>query len=116
VGYFAQNAAFSKALAAGETTFGTATSVEAMEAVVRNTMVQGILSIIFVTLAVVVIFTALQATWTAWKTHSSMTNEDLAVPSRIFAPSGLVATPAEKRTQAEWDARPSTGKRKARGH
>ncbi|QYF73422.1 carbon starvation CstA family protein [Cryobacterium sp. PAMC25264] len=115
VGYFAQNAAFSKALAAGETSFGTATSVEAMEAVVRNTMVQGILSIIFVTLAVIVIFTALQATWNAWKTHSSATNEDLAVPSRIFAPSGIMATPAEKATQALWDALPST-KRKAREH
>jgi carbon starvation protein len=116
VGYFAQNAAFSNALAAGETSFGTATSVEAMEAVVRNTMVQGILSIVFVTLAVVVIFTALQATWTAWKTHSNTTNEDPAVPSRIFAPSGIMATPAEKKTQALWDALPSTGKRKAREH
>ena len=116
VGYFAQNAAFSKALAAGETSFGTATSVEAMEAVVRNTMVQGILSIIFVTLAVIVIFTALQATWNAWRTHSNATNEDLAVPSRIFAPSGLMATAAEKATQAEWDKRPATGTRKVRGH
>ncbi|ANP71091.1 carbon starvation CstA family protein [Cryobacterium arcticum] len=115
VGYFAQNAAFSKALADGETSFGTATSVEAMEAVVRNTMVQGILSIVFVTLAVIVIFTALQATWNAWKTHSNATNEDLAVPSRIFAPSGIMATPAEKATQALWDALPST-KRKAREH
>ncbi|WP_120338494.1 carbon starvation CstA family protein [Cryobacterium soli] len=115
VGYFAQNAAFSKALADGETSFGTATSVEAMEAVVRNTMVQGILSIVFVTLAVIVIFTALQATWNAWKTHSNATNEDLAVPSRIFAPSGILATPAEKATQALWDALPST-KRKAREH
>jgi carbon starvation protein len=116
VGYFAQNAAFSKALADGETSFGTATSVAAMEAVVRNTMVQGILSIVFVTLAVIVIFTALQATWNAWKTHSNATNEDLAVPSRIFAPSGIMATPAEKATQALWDARPSTGKRKTREH
>jgi len=115
VGYFAQNAAFSKALADGETSFGTATSVEAMEAVVRNTLVQGILSIVFVTLAVIVIFTALQATWNAWKTHSNATNEDLAVPSRIFAPSGILATPAEKATQALWDALPST-KRKAREH
>ncbi|WP_130176424.1 carbon starvation CstA family protein [Cryobacterium sp. SO1] len=116
VGYFAQNAAFSQALADGETSFGTATSVAAMEAVVRNTMVQGILSIVFVTLAVIVIFTALQATWNAWKTHSNATNEDLAVPSRIFAPSGIMATPAEKATQALWDARPSTGKRKTREH
>jgi carbon starvation protein len=116
VGYFAQNAAFSNALAAGETSFGTATSVEAMEAVVRNTMVQGILSIVFVTLAVIVIFTALQATWSAWKTRSSATNEDPAVPSRIFAPSGIIATPAEKATQALWNARPRSSTRKTREH
>jgi carbon starvation protein len=116
VGYFAQNAAFSDALAAGETSFGTATSVEAMEAVVRNTLVQGILSIVFVSLAVVVIFTALQATWNAWKARSNETSEDPAVPSRIFAPSGLAATRAEKATQAEWDKRPATAGKKVRGH
>jgi carbon starvation protein len=116
VGYFAQNAAFSKALADGETSFGTATSVEAMEAVVRNTMVQGILSIVFVTLALIVIFTALQATWNAWRTRSDSSNEDRAVPSRVFAPSGLLATPAEKSVQAEWDALPAGTKRPRGGH
>jgi len=115
VGYFAQNAAFSQALADGETSFGTATSVAAMEAVVRNTMVQGILSIVFVTLALIVIFTALQATWTAWKNRSNATSEDPAVPSRVFAPSGLIATPAEKANQAEWDKRPAAT-RKVRQH
>ncbi|NKF33661.1 carbon starvation protein A, partial [Pseudomonas sp. BGM005] len=39
VGYFANHVAFRDALAAGETSFGTATSVAAMEAVVRNTMI-----------------------------------------------------------------------------
>ncbi|MET0990431.1 MAG: carbon starvation CstA family protein, partial [Glaciihabitans sp.] len=67
IGYFAQNRAFSDALAAGETSFGTAANVEAMEAVVRNTMVQGILSILFVTLAIVVIAAALVATWIAFR-------------------------------------------------
>ncbi|MCU1406573.1 MAG: Carbon starvation protein CstA, partial [Glaciihabitans sp.] len=49
VGYFAQNAAFRAALDAGETSFGTAATEEAMRAVVRNTMIQGVLSILFVT-------------------------------------------------------------------
>jgi carbon starvation protein len=115
VGYFAQNATFAKALADGETSFGTATSVEAMEAVVRNTMVQGILSIVFVTLALIVIFTALQATWAAWRSSSHATSEDPGVPSKIFAPSGLMATPAEKAIQAEWDKRPAA-KPRVRGH
>ncbi len=106
IGYFAQNRAFSEALAAGETTFGTATSVQAMEAVVRNTMIQGILSILFVSLAIIVIITALVATWRAWRANANATSEDAPVQSEIFAPAGLIASPAEKAIQAEWDARP----------
>jgi carbon starvation protein len=106
IGYFAQNRAFSDALAAGETSFGTATSVEAMEAVVRNTMVQGILSILFVTLAIVVIAAALVATWIAFRARSNATHEDAAVPSAMFAPAGFLATPAEKTLAAEWDEHP----------
>lgn len=58
VGYFANNQAFSKALADGKTEFGTAKTVAAMEAVVRNTMIQGVLSVIFVTLSIIVIVAA----------------------------------------------------------
>jgi carbon starvation protein len=107
VGYFAQNAAFRQALADGETSFGTATSVEAMEAVVRNTMIQGVLSILFVTLSIIVIATALWATWRAYRSGSDATSEDPAVPSRRFAPAGLFATKAEKRLEAEWAALPA---------
>jgi carbon starvation protein len=104
VGYFAQNRAFSEALAAGETSFGTAKTVAAMEAVVRNTMVQGILSILFVVLAIIVMVAAIQATWHSWKSRDFGTNEDPAVPSEMFAPSGLVPTTAEKELSASWDA------------
>jgi carbon starvation protein len=107
VGYFAQNAAFRQALADGETSFGTATSVQAMEAVVRNTMIQGVLSILFVTLSIIVIATALWATWRAYRLGSDATSEDPAVPSRRFAPAGLFATKAEKRLEAEWSALPA---------
>jgi carbon starvation protein len=107
VGYFAQNAAFRQALADGETSFGTATSVQAMEAVVRNTMTQGVLSILFVTLSIIVIATALWATWRAYRLGSDATSEDPAVPSRRFAPAGLFATKAEKRLEAEWSALPA---------
>jgi carbon starvation protein len=106
IGYFAQNAAFRQALADGETSFGTAPTVEAMNAVVRNTMVQGILSILFVTLAIIVIVAAILATIRAARRGSSETSEDAAVPSALFAPAGLVATPAERELQAQWDALP----------
>jgi carbon starvation protein len=111
IGYFAQNAAFREALAAGETSFGTAPTVEAMNAVVRNTMVQGILSILFVTLAIIVIITAILATIRAARRGASESSEDAAVASKIFAPAGLIATKAEKEIQAEWDKLPVQPKR-----
>ncbi|MFN3923096.1 MAG: carbon starvation CstA family protein, partial [Pseudarthrobacter sp.] len=89
VGYFANNAAFSKALAEGKTEFGTAKSVAAMEAVVRNTAIQGWLSVIFVVLSIIVIATALLATARAFRNRADGTavqdNEDPALPSRVFA-------------------------------
>ncbi|TFB49905.1 carbon starvation CstA family protein [Cryobacterium tagatosivorans] len=104
VGYFAQNRAFSEALAAGETSFGAAPTVQAMEAVVRNTMVQGLLSILFVTLAIIVIVTAIVATWKAYRSGSNTTDEDAAVQSRIFGPAAFVPTRAEKELEVQWDA------------
>jgi len=111
IGYFAQNAAFRQALADGETSFGTAPTVEAMNAVVRNTMVQGILSILFVTLAIIVIVTAIIATIRAARRGANDSSEDAPVPSQIFGPASLIATPAEKEIQAQWDALPARPKR-----
>ncbi|QCB94551.1 carbon starvation CstA family protein [Cellulomonas shaoxiangyii] len=102
IGYFAQHRAFRDALAAGETSFGTATSVEAMEAVVRNTMIQGVLSIVFVTLAIVVILTALGATYRSLRSGGAPSAEVPATPSRIFAPAGFLPTPPEKELEARW--------------
>ncbi|WP_308797257.1 carbon starvation CstA family protein [Agromyces silvae] len=102
VGYWANHFAFKDALAAGETSFGTATSVEAMEAVVRNTFVQGMLSIIFVSLAIVVIAISVGVTIRAIRRGGGTDAEDPAVPSRRFAPAGFVATRAERAIEAEW--------------
>ncbi|NYD68370.1 carbon starvation CstA family protein [Agromyces atrinae] len=110
VGYWANHVAFRDALAAGETTFGTATSVEAMEAVVRNTMVQGTLSIIFVTLSIVVIVMAVVTTIQAYRAGGGKDAEEAAVPSRIFAPSGMFATRAEKAIEKQWAAVPADRK------
>ena len=110
VGYFANNAAFSKALSEGKTEFGTAKSVAAMEAVVRNTAIQGWLSVIFVVLSIIVIATALLATVKAFRNRSGAAasdNEDPALPSRVFAPAGLIPTPAERELMADWDKVPA---------
>lgn len=116
VGYFAQHQAFSKALADGKTSFGTAKNVAAIEAVIRNTMIQGILSIIFVTLSIIVILAAIWATWKAYKSGESASSEDPAIASRIFAPAGLIPTKAEKELQEEWDALPALKKPVGAGH
>jgi carbon starvation protein len=120
VGYFANNAAFSKALADGKTEFGTAKSVAAMEAVVRNTAIQGWLSVIFVVLSIIVIATALLAAGNAFRNRAHGTavkdNEDPARPSRVFAPAGLIPTPAERELLADWDKVPAELRFERAGH
>jgi carbon starvation protein len=120
VGYFANNAAFSKALADGKTEFGTAKTVAAMEAVVRNTMIQGWLSVIFVVLSIIVIATALIATAKAFRNTSrgitNVNNEDPAHTSRVFAPAGLIPTPAERELMTEWNKVPSDVRFERAGH
>jgi carbon starvation protein len=120
VGYFANNAAFSKALADGKTSFGTAKTVPAMEAVVRNTMVQGWLSVIFVVLSIIVIATALVATVKAFRNSAAgvpnADHEDLPVESRVYAPAGLIPTASERALMAEWNKLPADKRFERSGH
>ena len=120
VGYFANNAAFAKALADGKTSFGTAKTQAAMEAVVRNTMVQGWLSVIFVVLSIIVIITAVVATIRAVRnTAAGIANEeheDRPQPSRVFAPAGIIPTAAERELMAEWNKLPAAQRLEKSGH
>jgi carbon starvation protein len=120
VGYFANNAAFSKALAEGKTSFGTAKTTAAMEAVVRNTMIQGWLSVIFVVLSIIVIVTAVAATVKAFRNTAAgvpnVNNEDRPHPSRVYAPAGLIPTPAERELMAEWNKLPAQLRTERAGH
>jgi carbon starvation protein len=102
IGYWAQHAAFRNALAEGKTSFGTAKNVEAMQAVVRNTFIQGTLSIVFVTLTLIVIGAALVATIASLRTGGRRSAEEEPVPSRIYAPSGFFPMPAERELEKEW--------------
>lgn len=115
VGYWANHMAFRNALAAGETSFGNAKTVEAMQAVVRNTFVQGTLSIIFVTLTLIVLTTAVLATIRSFRSGGAPSMEDPRVESRVFAPSGPTATPKEREIQRQWDALAAASGRPARG-
>lgn len=115
VGYWAQHFAFRGALDAGETSFGTATSVEAMEAVVRNTFVQGTLSIIFLVLALIVIVSSLVRVAQAFRSDGVIDNEDTGMPSRRYAPAGLIASREERALEKEWEALPE-GLKPVQGH
>jgi carbon starvation protein len=116
VGYWANHHAFQDALDAGETSFGTAGSVEAMEAVVRNTFVQGTLSIVFVVLAIVVIAASVVTTAKALRAGSGENHEDAPVASRRFAPADLVATKAEKAIDEQWAELPPEKRPVSAGH
>jgi carbon starvation protein len=116
VGYWANNAAYRQALDAGKTSFGTAKGVPEMEAVVRNTTVQGTLSIVFVALTIIVIIMAIAATVRSWRTGGGPGMEEPAVASRTYAPAGLVPTPAEKALEARWNALPAEHRPLRRGH
>lgn len=107
VGYWANHFAFRDALDQGLTEFGTARSVAAMEAVVRNTAVQGTLSIVFVTLAIVVIVASIVVTVRALVRGGGENHEDPPVASRRFAPADFIASPAEREIEKQWEALPA---------
>ena len=115
VGYFANHVAFRDALAAGETSFGTATSMAAMEAVVRNTMIQGVLSVTFLVLSVIVITISLIKVIQAVRPGAVVDHEDPEVASHRFAPAGLFASREERAVEKDWEALPAAS-RPTRGH
>ncbi|WP_261164562.1 carbon starvation CstA family protein [Microbacterium sp. Marseille-Q6965] len=115
VGYWAQHVAFRDALAAGETSFGTAPDVPAMEAVVRNTFIQGTLSIVFLVLTLIVITASIVRVVQALRADAVIDNEEPAVPSRRFAPAGLIPTAEERDLEKRWEALPEDVK-PVRGH
>ena len=102
VGYWANYSAAKKALESGAEKFGTAKSPAEIEAVVRNTFVQGTLSVLFVVLTLIVVVAALIVTIRAINGKRGRDHEDPFVESAFYAPAGLVATPAERALEKEW--------------
>ena len=78
-----------------------------MGAVVRNTFIQGTLSIVFAVLVVIVVVVGIVVALQAIRGGGRPLTDDEAVPSRLFAPRGLFPTDAEKEVQKQWDALPS---------
>ena len=75
-----------------------------MEQVVFNSTVQGVLSIVFAGLVLVVVAVAAWVAVRAVKAGGLPTTEEPDTPSRIFAPKSFLATEAEKEVFEEWKA------------
>ena len=104
VGYWTQHSQYAAAQAAGKNAFGSAKTAGQLADVVRNTFVQGTLSIVFATVVLIVLVAAIIAIYRAIHGTGIPLSEDSPVPSAMFAPSGIVATSGERAVQRQWDA------------
>ncbi|MCV7191323.1 carbon starvation CstA family protein [Mycolicibacterium brumae] len=103
VGYWKQHSLYVAAKEAGEQSYGAAKTPQQIDAVIRNTFIQGTLSIIFALLVLVVLTAGVIVALRSLKGTAPPLTEEEAVPSKIFGPAGLIMTPAEKEVSKEWD-------------
>jgi carbon starvation protein len=108
VGYWTQHHQYQVAKDAGKTTFGAAKNAGQIDAIIRNTFIQGTLSIVFAVLVVIVVAAGVVMAIRVIRGGGSPLTEDEPVPSRLFAPSGLIPTAPEREVQRQWDALPSS--------
>ncbi|WP_018601069.1 carbon starvation CstA family protein [Mycobacterium sp. 155] len=108
VGYWKQHSQYVAAKEAGKSTFGAAKSPEQIDAVIRNTFIQGTLSVIFAVLVLIVFLAGVMMALRALRGTGRPLTDDDPTPSRLFAPSGLIPTRLEKEVQKQWDALPGT--------
>jgi carbon starvation protein len=105
VGYWKQHSICQAAQDAGKMCLTAKTPAD-VDKIVRNTFIQGSLSILFAVLVVIVFLAGVIMAVRALRGGASPSTEDETVPSRIFAPSGLIPTQAEREVQKQWDALP----------
>jgi carbon starvation protein len=102
IGFFAQRAAYQEALEQGQTSMGSAHTVEEMQKVVFNSTVDGVLSILFALLIVTVLVDAIRVWIKALRAEEPLpTTEAPYEESKLWAPSGLIPTAEERRIQRE---------------
>lgn len=103
LGYWTQHFSYLDAKAAGKTAFGAAKDADQLDAVIRNTFIQGTLSIVFAVVVLVVVTAGVVVSVRAIRGRGRPPAEEPPVPSRIFGPSGLIATGPEREVQRQWD-------------
>ena len=113
IGYWKQHSNYVAARDLGTVTDGVVQyngasfgSMANVNAVVRNTFIQGTLSIVFVLLVLIVVVAGLAVSIKAFnssKDHGEVpTSEEAYIPSHMFAPATLIATKEEKALAKEW--------------
>ena len=104
LGYWTQHFQYRDALDAGKVSFGSANDTGQLRAVVRNTFIQGTLSIVFAVVVIIVVVSAAVIALRSTRGGGRPLATETPVPSRTFGPSGLFATSAEKEVCRQWDA------------
>jgi carbon starvation protein len=102
LGFWAQRQRYQAALDAGETSLGTAKSVEDMQQVVFNTTLDTVLTALFATLIVIILVDSTRVWITALRGGTLPSgSEDPYVKSTLWAPAGLIPTKEERAAQRE---------------
>jgi carbon starvation protein len=114
IGYWTQHHQYSAAKQAGKTAFGAAKNAHQLDAVIRNTWIQGTLSILFALVVVIVVIAGIVVALKTIRGGGRPLSEDDPVPSKRFAPAGLIPTAAEREVQRQWDAPGSPGRVEAK--
>jgi carbon starvation protein len=104
LGYWSLHHQCQQALAAGKTRCSIAKTVGQVHDVIRNTFIQGSLSIVFAVLIIVVFATGVIMALGVIRGGGTPLTEDEPLSSRLFAPAGLVPTAKEREVQRQWDA------------
>ncbi|MBS1691069.1 MAG: carbon starvation protein A [Actinobacteria bacterium] len=103
LGYWKQHGICRAAQEAGRLCL-TAKTPSEVDKIVRNTFIQGSLSIVFAALVIVIFVAGVIVALRAIRGQGPPLPENEAVASRLFEPSGLIATRAEREVQEQWDA------------
>jgi carbon starvation protein len=104
IGYWSQHFQYLAAKDAGKTAFGSAKNAHQLDDVIRNTFIQGTLSILFAIVVIIVLAAGIIVALRTIRGGGRPLTEDEPIPSKMFAPSGLIATAAEREVQRQWDA------------
>jgi carbon starvation protein len=98
LGFFAQRSSYQAAIDAGQTSKGSASTVEEMHKVVTNSTVDGVLTILFAALIIIVLADAIRVWIKALNTSEPLPDTEVPhVESTLWAPAGLIPTAEERR-------------------